>query len=63
MIGSSAFPLRWSRVKGLAAHRYRLSVFRRSGLLLTLLVPAYCINLAVMYGAADLLSPAQFGLF
>jgi hypothetical protein len=59
----SGLALRWSQIKRLAGHRYRRSVFRRTVLLLALLVPAYCANLAVMYFAADLLSVEQFGLF
>jgi hypothetical protein len=53
----------WHRLKSLAGHRYHTSVLRRSMLLLTLLVPAYCANLAIMYVGAKLLSADQFGLF
>jgi O-antigen/teichoic acid export membrane protein len=55
--------LRLSRLRGLATQGYGQSVFRRTGMLLTLLVPAYLANLAVMYAAAELLSAEQFGLF
>jgi hypothetical protein len=53
----------WRRIIRLASRRYDSSVVRRSLLLLSLLVPAFCTNLAVLYLSANLLSAEQFGLF
>jgi hypothetical protein len=62
-MGAAERAPRWRRVRDIAGRRYRRSVFRRTAVLLMLLVPAYGANLAVMYFAADLFSAGQFGLF
>jgi O-antigen/teichoic acid export membrane protein len=50
-------------LRSLLTARYETSVVRRTVLLLALVMPAFCANFLVLYLCADLLSPAEFGIF
>ena len=51
------------RLKRLLTERYETSVFRRTFLLLALIVPAFAANFFVLYVCAHWLGAAEFGVF
>jgi O-antigen/teichoic acid export membrane protein len=56
-------PELWTRLMRRARGNYDHSVFRRTAILLCLIVPAFLANFAVVYFGAELMNPADFGIF